>query len=213
MGNEKRENKKNKVVGNLCIGLGLLFFGAALLLTLFNVYEGENASRASDEIVTKLQKQIPEESKDSEKLPTTIPEREMPAIRIGEYRYIGMLEVPALELYLPIMEEWDDERLKIAPCRYAGNVYGDNMVLAGHNYNKHFRRLKNLPMGSEIIFTDTEGNIYYYEIAWQENLQPEQIEEMLYQTGDDATDWDLTLFTCTTGGASRVTIRCIRIEK
>ena len=196
--------------GNLFIGLGLLLLIAALLLTGYNIYVGEQASKASQEIVEELQVQIPDEPETS--LPNTIPEREMPTIQIGEYRYIGTLEVPELDLALPIMEEWDDTRLRISPCRYAGSVYQDNMVLAGHNYAKHFSRIKRLPMGSEILFTDVEGNEYLYEIAWMETLQPDQVEEMTYQSGDPATDWDLTLFTCTTGGGSRVTIRCVKTE-
>lgn len=196
--------------GNLFIGLGLLFLIAALLLTGYNIYDGKRASEASQEILAELEVQIPDEPETS--IPNTIEERQMPAIQIGEYRYIGTLEIPALELALPIMEDWDDERLRISPCRYAGSVYQDNMVLAGHNYNKHFRRVKNLPMGSEILFTDVEGNEYLYELAWIETLQPTQLEEMTYQSSDPATDWDLTLFTCTTGGASRVTMRCVRAE-
>lgn len=204
------KHKTNLKKGNLFIGLGLLFLIAALFLTGYNLYDGERASEASQEILTELEAQIPDEPETS--IPNTIEERQMPAVQIGEYRYIGTLEIPALELALPIMEEWDDTRLRISPCRYAGSVYQDNMVLAGHNYNKHFRRVKNLPMGSEILFTDVEGNEYLYEMAWIETLQPTQVEEMTYQSGDPATDWDLTLFTCTTGGGSRVTMRCVRVE-
>jgi sortase A len=35
-----------------------------------------------------------------------------------------------------------------------------------------------------------------------EILRPTAVEEMI------SGDWDLTLFTCTIGGATRVTIRC-----
>ena len=60
-------------------------------------------------------------------------------------------------------------------------------------------------MGNEIFFTDIEGNIFYYEAAWLDVLAPKQVEEMT-----DATDWDMTLFTCTYGGRERYALRCIR---
>ena len=196
--------------GNFFIGLGLLFLLAALLLTTFNTYTGGRADEAAREIVLELQVQIPDEPETT--LPNTIPEREMPAIEVGEYRYIGTLEIPVLELVLPVMEECDDNRLKKSPCRYSGSFYQDNMVVAGHNYARHFRQLKNLPMESEIIFTDVEGNVYSYYVAWIENLQSEQIDEMVNKTSTPESNWDLTLFTCTTGGGSRYTLRCIRSE-
>ena len=43
-----------------------------------------------------------------------------------------------------------------------------------------------------------------------ETLQPTQIEEMVGKA--DGDDWDLTLFTCTTGGSARCAVRCTRVE-
>lgn len=45
-----------------------------------------------------------------------------------------------------------------------------------------------------------------YEVAEIEILSPDAVEEM---TEDDG---DLTLFTCTLGGGSRVTVRCVLTE-
>ena len=42
-----------------------------------------------------------------------------------------------------------------------------------------------------------------------ENLQPTQIEEMTEKT-EESDEWDLTLFTCTTGGSARCAVRCVR---
>ena len=42
-----------------------------------------------------------------------------------------------------------------------------------------------------------------------ETVQPTQIEKMTEKTADSA-DWDLTLFTCTTGGSARCAVRCVR---
>lgn len=134
------------------------------------------------------------------------PDMEMPTREIEGRTYIGMLEVPALELSLPVMSEWSYPRLKKAPCRYVGSIYSRDMIICGHNYDRHFGRLKELAVGEEVRFTDMDGNVFIYSISGAEQLGKFAVEEML------AGDWDLTLFTCTKGGQSRVTVRC-RLER
>ena len=81
------------------------------------------------------------------------------------------------------------------------------MVIAAHNYRSHFGRLKDLPQGEEVIFTDMDGNVFRYRTAEMEILSPFAVEEMT------SGDWDMTLFTCTVGGQSRVTVRCVLEER
>lgn len=130
--------------------------------------------------------------------------RRVIAGEIDGYRYIGVLYVPSLQLELPVMEEWDYDRLKIAPCRYFGSAYLDNMVIVAHNYPAHFSSLKWVPDGTEIIFTDMDGNEFHYAVSSVETLQPEQTADMI------DSGYALTLFTCNTGGQTRCTIRCDR---
>ena len=137
-------------------------------------------------------------------LPTFVlyPDMEMPTRSADGQTYIGVVEVPSLELSLPVISEWSYPRLKKAPCRFVGSVYSRDMVICGHNYERHFGRLKDLSIGDEVRFTDAEGNVFYYTVCAMEQLEKKAVEEMI--TGD----WDLTLFTCTKGGLTRVTVRC-----
>ena len=116
--------------------------------------------------------------------------------------YIGTLDIPALELSLPVMSEWSYPKLKLAPCRYKGSAYRNDLIICAHNYNSHFGRLKELEPGDEIVFTDADGNAFFYSVVTTETLAPTAIDEM------ESSGWDLTLFTCTIGGAKRVTVRC-----
>ena len=134
------------------------------------------------------------------------PDMEMPTENINGIDYIGILRIPALELELPVISEWSYPRLKIAPCRYTGSAYQDDLIIAAHNYNSHFGNLKNLREGDTATLTDMDGNVFTYEMAELEILQPTDIEGM------DSGEWDLTLFTCTIGGSSRVTARFERVE-
>ena len=200
------ENKK----GAFCMAAGFLLVLAALLLTGYNVWDEGRAGAAADATFQALKFQTEE---DREELPEYIlpdylvdPRFEMPTVEIDGYDYIGYLDIPSLELSLPVMSEWSYPQLKIAPCRYAGSVYLDDMILAAHNYDRHFGRLKNLEGGELVRFTDVDGNVFDFSVTELELLWPEQTEEML------SGEWDLTLFTCTLGGRQRVTVRCDRIE-
>lgn len=51
-----------------------------------------------------------------------------------------------------------------------------------------------------------DGMVYTYTVTVVDVLSPSAVEDMT------SGDYDLTLFTCTYGGASRVTVRCDRVE-
>ena len=127
---------------------------------------------------------------------------------IDGYDYIGYVSIPSIGLELPVMSEWSYAGLKIAPGRYSGSTYADNMVVCAHNYAKHFSPIKWLQAGAEVYFTDMDGMRWSYEVDNVETLQPTQIEKMTTVTEED--NWDLTLFTCTTGGSARCAVRCVR---
>ena len=134
------------------------------------------------------------------------PDIAMPVISLDGEKYIGILEIPSLDLSLPIMKSWSYPKLKIAPCRYKGSAYSGNLIICGHNYDRHFGHLKDLNKGDEIRFTDTEGNEFVYTVAYLDDIEKHDIARM------NAGQWDLTLFTCTKGGKTRVTVRCNLIE-
>lgn len=99
------------------------------------------------------------------------------------------------------------EKLKIAPCRNYGSVMSNDMVIAGHNYTRHFGTLNNLKIGDAVIFTDMNGVRYPYQVEEVLTLEPTAVEEM------QNSGWNLTLYTCTLSGQLRLTVRCSRNSK
>ena len=130
------------------------------------------------------------------------PTMEMPEELIDGQKYIGVVEIPDLELTLPIISEWSDAKLKISPCRYVGSAYTNDMILSGHSYVNHFRYIRKLERGAEIIFTDMAGTRFVYEVSDTEVIDASGVERML------SGEWDMSLFTCTTNGSARHTVRC-----
>lgn len=200
--------KKKK--GTFLICIGLLLLAAALVLTGYNIWESEQAKISSDKAVAEMTKVIEEKydekKQEDEPLYEKVPDKEMPTILIDGQRYIGVLDIPDKGLSLAVLAgEWSYSKLRIAPCQYAGSVYKDNMVIAGHNYSSHFSKIKSLKPGSQVRFTDVEGNEFYYEVGWTDILEPTQVEDL-----ENAEGWNLSLFTCTYDGGERCVIRCIR---
>ena len=202
------------------ITMGLLLIAAALFLVGYNLYDDARAARSVEQIIGQMDEPqlaeteergdaAPEGEGRLAEIPDYIlnPEMDMPEEIIDGHGYIGVLEIPAYGLTLPVMSEWSYPNLKIAPCRYQGSPYTDDLILAAHNYTRHFGNLKCLEAGDRITFTDVDGNVFSYEVALVETLMPTAIDAM------ESGDWDLTLFTCTIGGAYRVTVRCERLEK
>ncbi len=195
---------------------GLLLIAAALCLTVFNVYQAKLAAQSARKALHELeagpafQDDMPEaeqpepESEAEPAVPAYVldPSIEMPTIEVDGEAYIGILEIPVLELSLPIISQWSDNRLQLAPCRYNGSAYLNDLIIAGHNYRGHFGRLKDLQIGDAVYFTDAEGSRFSYTVSELDELAGIAIEEM------EAGNWDLTLFTCTMGGKTRVTVRC-----
>lgn len=205
--------------GLFLISIGLLLVAAALLLTVHNMREETHAQQTADaaaeEILEVIRVERTEVSgEESSAAPETIlpeyvldPDMAMPETEVDGTAYIGVLEIPACGLTLPVISEWSYAALKEAPCRYMGSVYSDDLILAGHNYRSHFGKLENLKIGDEIRFTDVNGNVFTYAVLDFESLNGAAVEEM------EAGDWELTLFTCDYSGRRRFTVRCGRTDK
>ncbi|MBR6825143.1 MAG: sortase [Oscillospiraceae bacterium] len=200
--------------------MGLLFLLGAAALLLYNKQEDAMAGKAAEEqlslLVDRIQVQkdqqtttVPSDSVEATNadelllLPPTEKKEEeiMESIEVQGNGYIGYLSFPTLEMDLPVMSDWSVQKLYTAPCHYYGTAKGGNLVIMAHNYNHHFGRLTELRAGDPVYFVNIFGEPFFYEVVLQEILPPDCIPELTEGT------YDLTLFTCTYGGANRITVR------
>ena len=202
-------------IGKICMALGALLILASAGLLAYNKWDADRADKASQQVLGELEdtltKTMEEKTKADEVVlqPELDPTQPMTEVELEGWNYIGYLSIPSIGLNLPVMSEWSYTGLKIAPGRYSGSTYADNMVVCAHNYAKHFSPIKWLAEGAEVYFTDMDGMRWSYEVSVVETIQPTQIEKMTEKT-EDSENWDLTLFTCTTGGSARCAVRCVR---
>ena len=206
--------KRKNQIGKIFTITGLLLFAAALALSVYNLWDGYRAEQSREKLLEEYRdknQNISDEGEQAEESDGQIPdyqlnpEMEMPEITLEDLdgaACIGVLEIPEIDLKLPVLSEWSYPLLKKAPCRYSGSAYLDNLVIAAHNYRTHFGKLKELETGDEVIFTDAAGNRFEYKVAVVEALTPQSVEDMT------SGEWALSLFTCTLDGKNRVTVRC-----
>jgi sortase A len=202
-------------LGNLFMGLGLLLLAAALALFCWNRWDAHRAAAYVEEVLPQLAAKVEEnvtkrqEAQDTETEPDDLPilptiEEEPTLVTIDGVDYLGWVTIPDLGLELPVAWQWSYPQLRQTPCRYTGTVAENNLVIAAHNYDRHFGKLSSLTGGEIVYFTDGNGTTIAYEVVAVDILAPTDIEDMT------AGEYDLTLFTCTYGGKSRVTVRCMR---
>lgn len=197
---------KRRSIGTVLAIAGILFLLAGASLTMFNVWDEGRAEETADVVLDGILDEM--ESADAEQGDDTSigwsEDAEMPSVILDGEGYLGILEIPSLNLTLPVRDTWSYPNLRKTPCRYTGGLYSHNMVIAGHNYDSHFGRLNELKIGDEVFFTDMDRNQCAYRVLQIDTLLPTAVDEMTA-----SSEWDLTLFTCTIGGQSRVTVRCI----
>lgn len=208
---------KRKILGTAFVVLGAVLILIALSAVIINLWQEEMSGLNADHAMEQLWEQMTVDPVPATPdTPALLPEngstsdapefRPMPEIQVDGISYVGYLSIPALNLELPVISESTEQNLEIAPCRFFGTVYQKDFVIGGHRYRRHFRKLSTLGYGERLSFTDVEGNVYIYEVAECEVLEPNQAEYLC------SGDWDLSLFTCTPGGMTRVVLRCLRVK-
>ena len=189
-------------MGMICVMLGVACLLGAIGFVIYNRWEGEQAAEITQSFLENVQHAIDDGVQNMDLPEDANAPTEMATIPVDGYDSIGILSIPVLELDLPVLTDWSYTKLKKAPCLYYGTCYGSDFVIAAHNYKAHFGRLSELQPGDMVIFTDVNGVVYCYEVVLLETLSKEATREMI------TSGFSLSLYTCTPGGGSRVTVRC-----
>ncbi len=182
----------NNKKGLVLVYIGVLLISCSLCLYMYNNYENKQAGIRSEKIYNQIQETL---LKVDEKVIETN------TINIDGNKYIGTISIPALGLDLPIMNDWNNEKMKYAPCRYYGSIYTNDLILCSHSYDNLLGNIKDLNQGDYVVITDIYGEKFTYKVEVIEILEPDDVKEMI------ENEFDLTLFTCTKDNLNRITVR------
>lgn len=193
---KQAKEKKNKF-GILLMIIGLLLIAGSITLLTFNMIEERRADKNAV-FVTEQLELLEDEMLDKNE--------DKNYLMLDGEKYIGIIEIPSINIKLPVQSSCSLQQLRQSPCRYDGNLNDGTLIICAHNYRSHFGYLKDVSIGSKVYFTDVNKHIYTFEVSDKMDINGYDVEKMRQ------TDyWDLTLFTCTYGGRSRTTLRCIRL--
>lgn len=210
-----------KKAGQLLTAAGVALVLAAVCLAVYNVMTQRAAQEQSDALLRDVKSAVsaPEglpagtvvDYVPAEKNPladgadsASPPEESSQKIKpknVSGMDVVGFVEIPSLDVELPVTSDWSYKLMKKAACRYSGEPCDGNLIICAHNYSDFFGRLDTLNSGDIISFVSMDGIRYNYEVTQTELLSGNACEEM------SSGDWDLTLFTCTWSGQKRVTVR------
>ena len=136
-----------------------------------------------------------------------------------EDEIIGVLEIPALELVMPVYLGASDSHLA-AGAAVLGNTsapiggMSTNCVVAGHRgwYGAdYFRHIDRLQAGDTVTITSLWETLTY-AVVDMKIIQPDQVDKIKIQPGRDL----LTLITChpyASGGRQRLVVYCERAQQ
>ena len=152
---------------------------------------------------------------------TSLEACEEPAVDLTSYgvadEIIGVLEIPAMELTMPVYLGASDAHLA-AGAAVLGNtsapIGGDNTncVIAGHRGWKgadYFRHIDRLAVGDTVTLTNLWETLTY-TVADIQIIQPHEVDKIKIQPNRDL----LTLLTChpyASGGRQRYVVCCERV--
>ena len=88
----------------ILLAAGTLCLAAALCLAGYNIWDEQRATVSASEAVEVLVREIPDRPEKEQPLAPE-PQPMMTSVELDERYYVGLLEIPDLELTLPIQRE------------------------------------------------------------------------------------------------------------
>ena len=128
-------------------------------------------------------------------------------VNLSGYEVTGILQIPDLNRSWPIIASGDAAAAKI-PSIYGGNPASGDLVIADSPDNQQFARLKDLPDGSEVVFTDISGREYRYQLATVETVPSNKVAAI----SRHRERWDAAIITSNFSGRSQLVIRLVKSE-
>lgn len=130
---------------------------------------------------------------------------------------MGSIEIPKIDVELPIYHGTSDEVLEIGVGHLQGTslpIGGENThsVLTGHRGlpgAQLFTRLDELNIG-DLVFLNVAGEVLAYKAVQIETVLPSEVDSLVIQDGKDL----LSLVTCTPYGLNthRLIVTCERVD-
>lgn len=122
--------------------------------------------------------------------------------------YLGKIIIDKINVEYLVFNNFNEELLKIAPCKFYGGKIGDigNICIAGHNYNdtRFFSKLNKLNLKDEIKLIDLKkSKEFVYKIYDIFETNETDVGSVIKKKKQK----ELTLLTCNNSNGKRIIIK------
>ena len=121
---------------------------------------------------------------------------------------LGSISIPKLNIKYPFFYGYNNDLLKIAPCRFYGEMpnANSNLCITGHNYDddRFFGRIKELITGDQLIIEDNLKNRFIYNVFDKYEVDSNDLSPV---ENFDKNSCTLTLITCNNLNKKRIIIK------
>lgn len=122
----------------------------------------------------------------------------------------GRIEIPKIKLEYIVFNEFNEELLKLSPCKFYGTEINKtgNIAIAGHNYDNHtfFSDINKLSV-EDAIYLYSNNNIKYTYSVYKTYETSENDLECLKPNFINSKE--LTLITCNNSNKKRFIVKAI----
>jgi len=189
--------KKGKFPIVLVLGICLVVVSFALIVGLqIRTHIGANESRR---VVARMSELLPERTVG---VPEISSNPNMPVLEINDVDYVALIEIPSLNLSLPVADAWNSQKLYNSPARFYGSCYDHSLVIGGADNSHQFSFCDKIDNGTVIIVTDMTGTQFSYTVSRVDRSKSAESNWLI------SRDYDLTLFCRDTLSMEYVAVRC-----
>ncbi len=180
----------------------------AIILAGFVIKKQIESKKVEDNTKTVLQ-EIKKENKSNPEQIDVIQEIDQ---KIGEYKVIGIINIPKIGIEYPILEKTNKESLDLSITKFWGEKINQkgNVVLAGHNRlnNTMFGKIDKLENGDIIELTDSQMVTVKYQVFDKYVIDPNDID-CIFPIEENTRE--VTLITCTNRDKNRLVVKAREI--
>ena len=189
--------KKGKFPIVLILGICLVVISFSLIVGIqIRTHLGANESQ---KVVTRMNELLSERI---EGVPGTYPNLNMPILEINDIDYVALIEIPSLNLSLPVADVWNSKKLYNSPARFYGSCYDHSLVIGGADNSYQFSFCDKIDNGTVIIVTDMTGTQFFYTVSRVDRSKSAESNWLI------SRDYDLTLFCRDALSMEYVAVRC-----
>lgn len=188
--------EKNKKFFKLQFIFSILIIFTTISFSIYYIYSLKNREKISENIIGNynIYRLYAENSKNQEE--------------IIQNNLFGIIEIPKINLYYPVLSNLTEENLKVSPCKFYGTTLNDNtnICIAGHNYNNDlfFSKINLLELNDEIYIYDNTGLKYTYLVEKNYEVKEDDLSPISNYNHNEKT---LTLITCNNLNNNRFIIK------